>query len=98
MLEALQAADFEPQIGTTFQIEFVDHPPVELVLSEVDARATHGRSGHRTPFTLLFHGPAELSLPQRIYPLQHAELGLLEIFIVPLGPDERGMRYEAAFS
>jgi hypothetical protein len=98
MLEALQAADFEAQLGTAFRIEFVGHAPIELVLNEVVVYPDHSQSALRTPFSLMFHGPRELGLPQRIYPLQHADLGVLEIFIVPLGPDEHGMRYEAAFT
>jgi hypothetical protein len=43
----------------------------------------------------LWHGPVTPVLPQRIYRLQQAELGTVELFIVPLGPDERGIRYQA---
>jgi hypothetical protein len=37
-------------------------------------------------------------LPQRIYRLEHAALDPLEIFIVPIGPDAEGMRYQAVFT
>jgi hypothetical protein len=37
-------------------------------------------------------------LTQHIYRLQHDELGDINIFIVPVGRDERGTRYEAVFS
>jgi hypothetical protein len=37
-------------------------------------------------------------MPQRIYRLQHEELGQLELFLVPIGPDADGMCYEAVFS
>jgi hypothetical protein len=30
--------------------------------------------------------------------VSHAERGEFDLFIVPLGPDERGMRYEAVFT
>jgi hypothetical protein len=46
----------------------------------------------------VFRGPAEVVLPQKIYPLEHEALGKLEIFLVPIGPDEAGMCYEAVFS
>jgi hypothetical protein len=36
-------------------------------------------------------------LPQHIYALEHTSLGKLELFLVPIGPDERGMRYQAVF-
>ncbi|MDX6508976.1 MAG: hypothetical protein QOG81_728, partial [Gaiellaceae bacterium] len=37
-------------------------------------------------------------LPQQIYRFDHDELGTLEIFIVPIGTDEGGVRYEAVFT
>ena len=37
-------------------------------------------------------------MPQRIYPLVHETLGSLELFIVPIGPREGGMVYEAIFT
>jgi hypothetical protein len=30
--------------------------------------------------------------------VRHAQLGAMEIFLVPIGPDEGGMRYEAIFT
>lgn len=98
MPDELQAHDFEPHVGTPFRIEFVDHDPLELVLSEVIIHPSQAETGQRTPFSLMFHGPLEFGLPQRMYPLQHPALGVLEIFIVPLGPDGRGMQYQAVFT
>ena len=54
--------------------------------------------GKRTPFSLVFRAALEPVLPQRIYELRHDEMGSFELFLVPIGPDEHGMRYEAAFS
>jgi hypothetical protein len=47
---------------------------------------------------LLFRGPRTPVLPQRIYRLEHAVMGPLEIFLVPIGPDAEGMRYQAVFT
>jgi hypothetical protein len=33
-----------------------------------------------------------------MYELDFGELGLLEMFIVPIGPEGDGMRYEAVFA
>lgn len=52
----------------------------------------------RAPFSLLFRGPPEPILPQAIYALEHATLGVSEIFLVPLAPDADGTRYEAVFA
>ena len=37
-------------------------------------------------------------LPQAIYGLRHADLGLLEIFIVPIAQRADGVRYQAIFT
>jgi hypothetical protein len=52
----------------------------------------------RQPFSLLFRGPAESVLPQATYPLQHAQLGTLAIFLVPISRGADGVRYEAVFA
>jgi hypothetical protein len=46
----------------------------------------------------VFRGPQDVSLPQRIYRVEHAGIGAFEIFLVPIGPDEGGHRYEAVFT
>lgn len=102
MLDQLSAADFAPHVDTMFRIAFSDGQ-VELRLAEVQelprATAAPSREAARTPFSLLFvHSGATFYLPQRIYTLEHAALGAIEIFVVPLGPDARGMRYQAIFT
>ncbi len=52
----------------------------------------------REPFRLTFRGPITPTLPQRIYKLQNPSSGEVEIFLVPVGPDSEGMRYEAVFN
>jgi len=40
----------------------------------------------------------ELLLPQGIYRLHHPTHGALDLFMAPIGPDARGMRYEIIFN
>jgi len=94
-LEDLTGATFEPHIGDAFTIT-AEPQAIELVLAEVTILAD--RPGGRDPFSLLFQGPPQPLLPQAIYRLEHPRLGPLEIFIVPLGQDAAGARYEAIFS
>ena len=49
-------------------------------------------------FSLYFVGPGDFYLPQSIYRMEHDALGTLEIFIVPVGKEEAGYRYEAVFN
>jgi hypothetical protein len=94
-LEDLTAATFAPHVGEAFALA-AEPGGFELVLAEVTTLA--GRPGGRDPFSLLFRGPAQPLFAQAIHRLEHAQLGALEIFIVPLGPDAGAMRYEAVFS
>lgn len=49
-------------------------------------------------FALTFRAPTRSAAPQAIYNVEHDTLGALEIFLVPIGPDALGMRYEAIFN
>lgn len=100
MLDKLTVTTFEEQLGKLFRLSLPDGGAIELVL--VEARSLSLRPGtagpRREPFSLLFRGPKSPVLAQRIYPLEHETLGRLEIFLVPVGPDGEGMRYEAIFN
>lgn len=52
----------------------------------------------RRPFSLLFRGPAAPRLEQGTFRLEHAALGALDVFLVPMEPDAEGPRYEAVFN
>jgi hypothetical protein len=85
--------DFERHIGDTFDVAPAG---VSLRLDEVRALGAALRPGGG--FALSFSGPTEPFLPQATYPLAHAGLGMLDIFIVPVGRDTDGLRYEAIFT
>lgn len=95
-LEDVTLAMFEPLVGDTFALDAGAGEPLELVLTA--ATPAGEQPGGRAPFSLAFHGPREPLLPQSIYRLEHAALGALEIFVVPLGQDADATRYEAIFA
>ena len=55
------------------------------------------RTGRRRVFAAV-RGAAGTSLPQAIYPLTHPALGMMEIFLVPIGPLAGGNGYQAIFT
>ena len=63
----------------------------------VSATSGPAREGGRQPFSLLFRGPTEHRLEQATYPLEHPQLGTVEIFMVPVGVSGSGLEYEAVF-
>jgi hypothetical protein len=90
----LTAATFEPHLGSDFRIA-PDGPL--LVLADVERGPLQPGAPRPDPFSLTFTGPS--ALDQRTYSLEHAELGNLEIFLVPIGPGPDGqLRYEAVFN
>ena len=52
----------------------------------------------RAPFSLEFTDPDPEHVPQQTVEVRHEELGEFPLFVVPLGPSENGMRYEAVFT
>ena len=68
---------------------------VPLKLVKVDPAGESGRAGGA--FSLLFDGAGGPALPQAIYPVPHPVLGMMEIFLVPIGPSAGGNGYQAVF-
>jgi hypothetical protein len=100
-LDQVTREGFAQCLGQPFQIE-CDERVVDVELSAVTGlgfkSADDSEHGKRESFTLMFHAPKQCRLPQRIYRLSNSKLGALEMFLVPLGPDEKGMRLEAVFN
>lgn len=110
-LETLTADDFRDLKGSRFQLTTGlpttgRHVAFQVELADVTQSAVGPTGAFRAPFAVLFHDPLEPVLPQGIYRLEHEQLGVLELFIVPIGPDEpsepgrqpTAMRYEAVFA
>jgi len=101
MLDPLSCATFEALRGQAFGLHVGAQGTAALELVEVEPLPLHAGMGHqpaRTPFSLVFRGDKGAALPQRIYGIEHEALGRVEIFLVPIGPDPQGQRYEAVFN
>ena len=103
MLDKLTHTSFEPYLHHSFSIRAGDGDPlnVELIsVTELSGGGAHASSeGERTPFSIIFRSASsEPVLQQAIYTVEHPELGALGIFLVPIGPDEHGLCYEAVFN
>jgi hypothetical protein len=99
-LGELTLSHFVPLLGSTFSCSVKGTADVELMLISATSLAGDdgGNGPPREPFSLIFVSSRDVSLPQSIYSLQHFELGALDIFLVPIGCDAAGRRYEAVFS
>lgn len=97
-LARLTIDDFAPRLRQTFRVA-LDAAALDLeLLRATPLGAQPPAPDRRRPFSLIFRGPSAPLLPQRIYRLENASLGALEIFLVPIGPDAAGLCYEAIFS
>ena len=103
MLEAMELSRFEGLVGQSFELvlEGAETVPLELTeagpVGELSAEQA-AELGKRTPFSLVFRGPAELLLPQAIRTLRHAEIGELSLFLVQLEQTAESSRFEAVFT
>ena len=101
-LDWLTYDHFAPRVGESFDVTVGAGPGLVLELAEATEGREPGGLGpdgqQRRQFSLVFRGTATTILPQHTYQLTHSDLGGLELFLVPLGPDAEGMRYEAAFA
>ena len=94
-LDELGPADFQPRVGERFTV-VQNEGDFGLELVNVQALPPHSRRAE--PFKLVFRGPRQPVLPQRIYTLAHGETGPLVIFLVPVQGGPGGIDYEAVFN
>ena len=99
MLDKLQNTDFSPFLNDVFRIQLDGIEPIGLELVSVTEAGQRSGPETRQPFSLQFLGPeSHQYLVQHIYRLEHEQMGALDLFIVPLGPEAGRMRYEAIFT
>ena len=100
-LKTLTSADqFAASVGTRFRASWGTEESIELELSSAMPVGHGPREGaSREPFSLVFRTDSpQTYLAQGIYRLEHEQHEMLHIFLVPIGPDEIGMRFEAVFN
>ena len=99
MLDKLRLDDFSKCLNQKFTIRVEGLDPLETELIEARGLpAADDDSDRRQPFSLVFRGPADVTLEQGIFRIENDTLGSMEIFLVTVGADQEGMRHEAVFS
>jgi hypothetical protein len=88
-------AEFEAAIGSEFIMQLDDGAAVPVRLKRCDTKTD-------TPlqecFSLIFVAPDETPPVQKLWPLKHALLGEMSIFLVPVKRDPAGLYFEAVFN
>ena len=99
MLEKLTIDTFRPLVGCTFRVLVDERWELRARLTAVESLNEASASGRpREPFTLFFHAPPEARLPQRTYRVEAEGIEPMDLFLVPIGADPDGMRYQAVFT
>jgi hypothetical protein len=93
MLEDIKSEEFTVLKGTSLELE-ANGQRHTLQVIEVRLYDPHSERP-QPPFSVVLLAGDALLLP---YWLHHPARGALDLFMVPLGPDACGMRYEIVFN
>jgi hypothetical protein len=95
-LSSLEHSHFEPLLGSKFHLHSAAGT-AELKLVEIRPL---GREvpGSRRSFSLLFELPEKTRIEQGTYRFEHAALGMLELFTVPVVSSAPGLFAEVIFN
>jgi hypothetical protein len=94
-LEDLTRELLVENLNTKFRVAAESVEPLEIELIEVSEL---NRVRNSEQFSAVFRGPLNFLLHQSVHRLEHERLGALELFLVPIGQEADGFRYEAVFN
>jgi DNA primase catalytic subunit len=86
-LDELTFAKFSALLNAPFRVHLDQSNVVQFKLVAA--------TGQPESFSVVFSGPADRLLPQKIYSFEQDQLGSFDLFIVPIGKDAQGIHYEA---
>jgi hypothetical protein len=86
---------FEQALNSRFEIEIPGQGQQNLDLIAV---TRYPSSPAAVAFAALFRGALEKPFGQGLYTIRHEHLGQTELFLVPVGREQDGFRYEAVFN
>jgi hypothetical protein len=95
MSKPLAYEDFIPYQDTIFFVKSERYGSTDITLVEIEKRT--GRKVHG--FSLMFKGPLDRPLTQKIRQLTHPDMGEVDFFLVPVQTGKTdGIYYQAVFS
>lgn len=95
-IDQLRVEDFSLPDGQLLSLQR-DDVAISCSVDSVRRLPAHHLRTH-PPFAVTLRGPQTPSLPQGMASLRHPTRGLLELFIVPIGPCDGGLGYELTFN
>lgn len=97
MSQTITMDTFLPLIEENFSVHLGDKT-IPATLLEVTPLGEPEDSGERSGWSMVFQFPPHQLYNQGIYEFEHAGIGSLAIFVVPIGEDSDGVRYQAIFN
>jgi len=92
-------AEFARNLNTKFRLLVEAPQPIDLTLVSVTPRKVGpNEEAGMERFSATFMGPREIFLPQQTYRVSHPDMGEFEIFLVALGQEPDGFKYEAVYN
>lgn len=95
MSELLSLKNFAEQLNTKFDVYLTPESAVQSELIEVTELK---KSDRQESFSLLFLVPNDNPVRQGVYRMEHPAFSSFELFLVPVGQDRTGIKYEAIFN
>jgi len=95
MTQELTRDDYAANLNTDFVVEF--NPEMKITMQLIEATEVLERFRQRT-YSLLFQAPADTPIAQGMLNIEHEKLGQFNIFLVPVGKDDRGVLFESVFN
>ena len=87
--------EFSRHLNTKFGIRLSDEQVIEAELAELSELLLSARQER---FAIVFRASNEVLIDQGLHRFEHNEMGTFNLFIVPIGRDERGTYYESVFN
>jgi hypothetical protein len=91
--------EFTKNLNTNFRVVVEAPKPIDLKLVAVTPRPSGPtEEAGMERFSAVFSGPRDIFLPQQTYRVSHPEMGEFDLFLVAIGQEADGFRYEAVYN
>ena len=95
MLQDWTHAVFAENLNSVF---FMEHPAWGQVSLELVFVSELRETPRQRMFSIILRGALEQPFSQGLFPLSHEKMGTESLFLVPIGREDDGFRYEAVFN
>jgi len=97
MLNEIPLEAFSAIVGQTVRVSSGEHY-IDAEVTQAQILANPSPRAQAPFFVIVRHNGATRAINQGIYQIAHPNLGTLDLFLVPIGPDAQGMCYEITFN